>query len=193
MVPGYVYKFIFLGMENQELEKLRYPIGKFQVPTTITNKDLENWTLVLEQLPEKLEAMVTSLTEEQLETPYRPGGWTVRQLVHHISDSHHNSYIRFKWALTEDNPVIKPYDEKAWAELFDSRTAPIQMSLDHLKAVHAKLVYLIKGLSQEQLQRKFIHPDGNQESTVAENVGRYAWHSNHHFAHIANLIEREGW
>ncbi len=193
MVPGYVYKFIFLGMENQELEKLRYPIGKFQVPTTITNKDLENWTLVLEQLPEKLEVMVISLTEEQLETPYRPGGWTVRQLVHHISDSHHNSYIRFKWALTEDNPVIKPYDEKAWAELFDSRTAPIQMSLDHLKAVHAKLVYLIKGLSQEQLQRKFIHPDGNQESTVAENVGRYAWHSNHHFAHIANLIEREGW
>ncbi len=192
-MPGYVYKFIFLGMENQELEKLRYPIGKFQVPTTITNKDLENWTLVLEQLPEKLEVMVISLTEEQLETPYRPGGWTVRQLVHHISDSHHNSYIRFKWALTEDNPVIKPYDEKAWAELFDSRTAPIQMSLDHLKAVHAKLVYLIKGLSQEQLQRKFIHPDGNQESTVAENVGRYAWHSNHHFAHIANLIEREGW
>jgi len=180
-------------MENQELEKLRYPIGKFQVPTTITNKDLENWTLVLEQLPEKLEVMVISLTEEQLETPYRPGGWTVRQLVHHISDSHHNSYIRFKWALTEDNPVIKPYDEKAWAELFDSRTAPIQMSLDHLKAVHAKLVYLIKGLSQEQLQRNFIHPDGNQESTVAENVGRYAWHSNHHFAHIANLIEREGW
>ncbi|GLU44107.1 YfiT family bacillithiol transferase [Allomuricauda sp. NBRC 101325] len=180
-------------MQNQELEQLRYPIGKFQTPPAISQNDLENWILVLEELPKKLEAMVAPLTEEQLETPYRPGGWTVRQLVHHISDSHHNSYLRFKWALTEDNPVIKPYNEKAWAELFDSRTAPIQMSLDHLKAVHAKLVYLIKGLTAEQLQRKFTHPDGNQESTLELNVGRYAWHSNHHFAHIAHLIEREGW
>lgn len=180
-------------MENQELEQLRYPIGKFHLPTIITEQDVKDWILVLEQLPKKLEAMVSPLTEEQLETPYRPGGWTVRQLVHHISDSHHNSYLRFKWALTEDNPVIKPYNEKAWAELFDSRTAPIQMSLDHLIAIHAKLVYLIKGLTAEQLQRKFIHPDGNQESTLEVNVGRYAWHSNHHFAHIANLIEREGW
>lgn len=180
-------------MENNTLEQLRYPIGKFETPTKITPTHLEEWISVLEHMPKRLEDMVSVLSEEQLETPYRPDGWTVRQLVHHISDSHHNSYIRFKWALTEDTPTIKPYDEKAWAELFDTRTAPIQMSLDHLKAVHAKLVFLLKGLSEEELQRKFIHPEGNVESTLEENIGRYAWHSNHHFAHIANLIQRERW
>lgn len=175
------------------MEQLRYPLGKFKAPEQISDAQINEWIAVLESLPNRLEGMVIGLSEKQLETPYRPGGWTVRQLVHHISDSHHNSYIRFKWALTEDKPVIKPYDEKAWAELFDSRTAPIQMSLDHLRAIHTKLVFLLKGLSKEQLQRKFIHPDGNQESTLEENIGRYAWHSNHHFAHIANLIQREGW
>ncbi|MDC6384445.1 putative metal-dependent hydrolase [Flagellimonas taeanensis] len=180
-------------MENNQLEQLRYPIGKFEAPSVITKVQLEEWITVLEYLPQRLQDLVTPLSDGQLETPYRPGGWTVRQLVHHISDSHHNSYIRFKWALTENNPVIKPYDEKAWADLFDSRTAPIQMSLDHLRAVHAKLVYLLKGLSVDDLQRKFTHPDGNVESTLEVNIGRYAWHSNHHYAHIANLVEREGW
>ncbi|WP_318342748.1 YfiT family bacillithiol transferase [Flagellimonas baculiformis] len=180
-------------MENNQLEQLRYPIGKFEVPSVITKEQLKEWISVLEHLPQSLYDLVAPLSNIQLETPYRPGGWTVRQLVHHISDSHHNSYIRFKWALTEDNPVIKPYDEKAWANLFDTKTAPIQMSLDHLKAVHAKLVYLLKGLSEDNLQRKFIHPDGNVESTLEVNIGRYAWHSNHHFAHIENLIQREGW
>lgn len=180
-------------MENNQLEQLRYPIGKFEVPSTITKEQLKEWISVLEHLPQSLYDLVAPLSNIQLETPYRPGGWTVRQLVHHISDSHHNSYIRFKWALTEDNPVIKPYDEKAWANLFDTKTAPIQMSLDHLKAVHAKLVYLLKGLSADDLQRKFIHPDGNAESTLEVNIGRYAWHSNHHYAHIANLAQREGW
>ncbi|MEX0314505.1 MAG: YfiT family bacillithiol transferase [Allomuricauda sp.] len=180
-------------MEKDTLEQLRYPIGTFKVPETITQEHLEGWITILENLPKRLENMVTVLSEEQLETPYRPDGWTVRQLVHHISDSHHNSYIRFKWGLTEDNPVIKPYFEKEWAKLFDTKSAPIQMSLDHLKAVHAKLVYLLKGLSKEDLQRKFTHPDGNEETTLEENIGRYAWHSNHHFAHIENLIKREGW
>lgn len=180
-------------MENNQLEQLRYPIGKFEAPSVITKVQLEEWITVLEYLPQRLQDLVTPLSDGQLETPYRPGGWTVRQLVHHISDSHHNSYIRFKWALTENNPVIKPYDEKAWADLFDSRTAAIQMSLDHLRAVHAKLVYLLKGLSADDLQRKFTHPDGNVESTLEVNIGRYAWHSNHHYAHIANLVEWEGW
>lgn len=175
------------------MEQLRYPIGKFEAPPTITKEQLEEWITVLEHLPQRLQDLVASLSEEQLETPYRPGGWTVRQLVHHISDSHHHSYIRFKWALTEDNPVIKPYGEKAWADLFDSKTAPVQMSLDHLKVVHAKLVHLLKGLSKDDLQRKFTHPDGNIESTLEENIGRYAWHGSHHYTHIANLLAREGW
>ncbi|WP_073175957.1 YfiT family bacillithiol transferase [Flagellimonas flava] len=180
-------------MEKDSMEQLRYPIGTFKAPETITDKHLDEWITALEHLPERLENMVSPLTEEQLGTPYRPGGWTVRQLVHHISDSHHNSYIRFKWGLTEDNPTIKPYFEKEWAQLFDTQSAPIQMSLDHLRAVHVKLVYLLKGLTREQLQRKFTHPDGNEETTLEENIGRYAWHGSHHFTHIANLIQREGW
>ena len=180
-------------MEKEHLEQLRYPIGKYETPESITDENVKEWIDVLEQLPSRLENAVSGLSEEQLETPYRPGGWTVRQLIHHISDSHHNSYIRFKWGLTEDSPVIKPYLEKEWASLFDSQSAPIQMSLDHLKVVHAKLVYLLKGLTKEQLQRTFKHPEGNVESTLAANIGRYAWHSNHHFAHLQNLLDREGW
>ena len=177
----------------QKLEELKYPIGTYQIPKNITEKQLADWIVVLEQLPERLEALVAPLNEEQLACPYRPDGWTVRQVVHHMADSHHHSYIRFKWALTEDNPTIKPYFEKEWAALFDTRTAPISLSIAHLKAVHAKLVYLLRGLSQEQMSRTFVHPDGNQKSTLAENVGRYAWHGTHHFSHIKNLIDRMGW
>lgn len=180
-------------MEDKELEKLRYPIGKFVMPEDITKDRIGEWIVILEELPTRLETMVSKLSNEQLETPYRPQGWTVRQLVHHISDSHHNSYIRFKWALTEDTPVIKPYLEKEWSELFDAKTAPIQLSLDHLKAVHAKLVYLLKGLNDADLQRGFIHPEGNETTSLAVNIGRYAWHGTHHYTHISNLIEREGW
>nr|WP_298928329.1 putative metal-dependent hydrolase [uncultured Allomuricauda sp.] len=180
-------------MEKDTLEQLRYPIGTYKIPQPITEKHINDWIAILEHLPQRLEDMVTPLSNEQLETPYRPGGWTVRQLVHHISDSHHHSYIRFKWGLTEDNPVIKPYLEKEWSKLFDAQSAPIQMSLDHLKAVHAKLVYLLKGLSGKDLKRKFTHPEGNQETTLEENIGRYAWHGSHHFAHIESLIKREEW
>ncbi len=186
-------KFYFYGMEALKMEALQYPIGKFKEPDVITEVQLKSWISILEDLPQRLETMVGSMTKEQLATPYRPGGWTVRQLVHHIADSHHNSYIRFKWALTEPTPTIKPYFEKEWAELFDARTAPIQLSLDHLKAVHAKLVYLLKGLNDADLAREFIHPDGNVATSLASNIGRYAWHGTHHFTHIENLIKREGW
>ncbi len=180
-------------MEETTLERLRYPIGKYEIPNPITEEHLQEWIAILEHLPERLGALVNPLSEVQLETAYRPGGWTVRQLVHHISDSHHHSYIRFKWALTEANPTIKPYFEKEWANLFDAKTAPIQLSLNHLTAVHAKLVYLLKGLSSDDLQRKFTHPEGNEETTLAENIGRYAWHGGHHLAHIEQLIKRSKW
>jgi len=180
-------------MENEALEQLKYPIGKYKIPNPITEQHLDEWISILEHLPKRLEAMVLPLSKEQLETPYRLGGWTVRQVIHHVSDSHHHSYIRFKWGLTEENPIIKPYLEKEWSNLFDAKTAPIQMSLDHFKAVHAKLVYLLKGLSKEDLERKFTHPEGTIETTLAENVGRYAWHGSHHYSHIENLIKRQGW
>ena len=177
-------------MENKDLEKLKYPIGKYEVPEEITDAHIAGWIENLNSLPKRLGKLVENLSEEQLETPYRPGGWTVRQTVHHIADSHHNSYIRFKWALTEDNPIIKAYDEKAWSDLFDAKSAPIELSLDHLSAVHAKLVYLLKGLSRYHLKRIFIHPEGNVACPLDENIGRYAWHGNHHYAHIENLIKR---
>lgn len=180
-------------MNKHTIEELRYPIGHFAVPDRITDAIIHDWIAQLEAFPEALKDMVKNLNEEQLETPYRLQGWTVRQLIHHIADSHHNSYIRFKWALTEETPVIKPYDEKAWAALFDTCNAPIALSLNHLKAVHAKLVYLLKGLSEKDLSRTFIHPDSGEATSLAENIGRYAWHGRHHYTHIKNLMQREGW
>ncbi len=177
-------------MEKEALEKLKYPIGKHEIPEEITDAHIAEWIASLESLPMRLSDLVENLSDEQLETPYRPGGWTVRQTVHHIADSHHNSYIRFKWALTEDKPIIKAYDEKAWSDLFDAKSAPLALSLNHLSAVHAKLVYLLKGLSRYHLQRTFIHPDSKNETSLDKNIGIYAWHGNHHYAHIENLIKR---
>ncbi|MFX0558122.1 YfiT family bacillithiol transferase [Maribacter sp. CXY002] len=176
-----------------DLEKLRYPIGHFKVPESITDEMISIWIEVLETLPQRLTLLVGNFTEDQLETPYRPEGWTIRQLIHHIADSHHHSYTRFKWALTEKQPVIKAYEEKDWSKLSDAKTAPIQLSLTYLSALHAKLVFLLKGLTQDDLNRYYLHPEGNVQVSVAENIGKYAWHSNHHYAHIFNLAKREGW
>lgn len=180
-------------MNEQELEKLRYPIGHFTPHEAVSDRQLSDWIAEMEALPTKLRDLVDNLSEGQLDTAYRPGGWTVRQVVHHLADSHHNSYIRFKWGLTEDTPTIKAYDEKAWAQLFDSRKAPVGPSLDHLQAVHTKLVYLLRGLDKGQLRRQFIHPDNGKATTLEENIGRYAWHGNHHLAHIESLATRMAW
>lgn len=174
------------------LEQLKYPIGKPQIPTQISKQDIENWTTVLEKFPTKLEALTKGLSSEQLNTPYRPNGWKIKQVIHHCADSHHNSYTRFKWSLTENKPLIKVYFEDRWATIFDY-TAPIELSILHLKAIHAKLVYLIRGMNQEQLNKSFIHPDGNEEVKLKENIGIYAWHCNHHYAHIENLLIKKGW
>lgn len=180
-------------MTDQELEQLRYPIGRFTVPEDITEDDIIRNIEVLEQFPSRLEALVKNLTDEQLDTPYRPEGWTVRQTVHHVSDSHHHSYTRFKWALTEDTPLIKAYYEERWAELKDSKSAPIAMSLQHLKAIHIKLVYLLKQMSTEDFEKSFIHPETNKQVKLKQNLALYVWHSNHHYAHIENLLKRYDW
>lgn len=176
-----------------ELEHLKYPIGKFDRPATITADHLSTWISILEEFPAKLRCLVSDLSESQLNTAYRPQGWTVKQVVHHLYDSHHNSYTRFKWTLTEETPLIKAYNEKAWASRFDYKTAPIEMSLLSLAALHAKLVFLLKGLTPSDFKKEFIHPEGNRHITLAEATGIYAWHSNHHYAHIDNLLKREGW
>lgn len=180
-------------MENASLEKLKYPIGKPDIPNDITQEYIDNWIAVLEKFPERLGSLVANLSEEQLDTPYRDGGWTIRQVIHHCADSHHNSYTRFKWTLTEDKPVIKAYYEDRWADLFDSSSAPILLSLNLLTALHAKWIYFLKGLSSSDLEKVFIHPEGNEEVSLAENIGIYAWHCNHHFAHIQHLMLRKGW
>ena len=180
-------------MTEQELQKLKYPIGTFDCPGNITPEIIESWVSILEHFPNRLENLVKDLSEDQLNTPYRPDGWTIRQVIHHLPDSHLQSYVRFKWALTEDTPVIKAYFEERWAELFDSKSAPIAMSLLHLKGIHAKLVYLLKGLSENDLNKCFIHPETQSEVVLKKNIGIYAWHSNHHYAHIENLMKENNW
>lgn len=180
-------------MTNQELEKLKYPIGLFNCPIEISEKHIKDWISILENFPIRLEQLVINLTKEQLDTTYRPDSWTIRQVVHHVADSHHHSYIRFKWALTEDKPVIKYYFEALWADLDDSKKGPIDMSLLHLKAVHTKLVYLLKGLNETDLNRSFIHPEHKEEVVLKKNIGIYAWHCNHHYAHIEQLLIRKNW
>lgn len=175
------------------LEKLKYPIGHFECPIEISGEMITSWIEVLEKFPEKLTALVDSYSRQQLETPYREGGWTVRQVIHHVADSHHHSYTRFKWALTENSPLIKAYDEKDWSNLVDASSAPIELSLRYITALHAKLVYMLNCLSAEDFQKSYIHPNGHVNVSVAANIGKYAWHSNHHFAHIQNLAQRMGW
>ena len=176
-----------------DIEQLKYPIGKTNIPKNISSDDIKNWITILEEFPNNLDTLTKNLNQEQLDTPYRNGGWTIRQVIHHCYDSHHNSYTRFKWTLTEEKPIIKAYFEDRWAELFDTKSAPIQLSLDSIKALHAKWVYLLKGLTSDDLNKYFIHPEGNEKVTLKENIGIYAWHCNHHFAHIENLLIRKNW
>lgn len=175
-------------MTEQELEQLRYPIGKLSLPKEITKALRDEWITVLETFPNRLEQLVAHITEEQLETPYRPGGWTVRQVIHHIADSHHHSYARFKWALTEDKPLIKAYEEKDWAELKDVKHAPIAMSLLHIRALHGKLVHLLKSMNDADFERSFMHPETGKEVFLKVNLAIYAWHCNHHYEHIESVV-----
>lgn len=173
--------------------ELKYPIGIADVPEEITQNNIQNWIRTIEELPRKLTSLVSELNNEQLNTPYRPEGWTIRQVLHHIGDSHANSYIRFKWALTENKPVIKAYFEDRWAELDDTKNAPIELALNHISALHAKWVYLLKSLSSSELRKVFIHPETGDEISLEKNIGIYAWHSEHHYEHINQLLIRKGW
>ncbi|MFN0729087.1 YfiT family bacillithiol transferase [Polaribacter gochangensis] len=175
------------------MEHLKYPIGHVHIPENISAKDIENWISEIEEFPSKLENLVKSLSQEQLNTPYRNGGWTIRQTIHHCGDSHVNSYIRFKWTLTENQPTIKAYFEDRWAELFDAKDAPIELSLLFIKALHAKWVYLLKGLTEDDLNNVFIHPESGDSVSLKKNIAIYAWHCNHHFAHIKNVLIRNKW
>lgn len=174
------------------LEKLKYPIGRYQVADNINKTSIDNWIKEIESLPQRLTDAVKGLKLDQLRTPYRPDGWTVQQVVHHIADSHMNSYIRFKLALTEDNPMIKPYDEKLWAELPDSKLTDVSVSLDLIKALHKRWAILLKQLSKEELDKEFLHPESGMKK-LNETICHYAWHGMHHLAQITSLKQRMNW
>jgi hypothetical protein len=179
-------------MTKQALDALRYPIGEMPTPAVFTDEDVKNWIADIEKLPAQLRTAVQNRTLVQLDTPYRPDGWTVRQVVHHISDSHINAFVRLKLALTEDNPTIKPYEEQFWAELSDSKL-PIDVSLAIIENVHLKMVDILRGLSAADLARTFFHPGSKKTFKIGALAAMYAWHGQHHLAHINNLATREKW
>ncbi|RFU66214.1 YfiT family bacillithiol transferase [Bacillus sp. V59.32b] len=170
---------------------LRYPIGEFNHRGSITLESINEWIKEIEIAPEDVKEAVKGLEDDQLDTPYRPNGWTVRQVVHHLADSHMNAYIRFKLALTENNPTIKPYQESEWAELPDSEL-PVEVSIMLLEALHTRWVTLLRSLTSTQLEQTFQHPDSGIVQ-VGYNIGLYAWHGRHHIAHITTLRKRSGW
>ncbi len=171
---------------------LRYPVGDFSFSGKLAPDERAVLIDQIADTPERMRAAVHGLAREQLDTPYRPGGWTVRQVVHHVPESHMNSYIRFKLAMTEDAPTIKPYFEDRWAQLQDALDSPIEPSLDLLEALHRRWVWFLRSLKDEDFDRTFQHPELGVVS-LNKNVALYAWHGRHHVAHITTLREREGW
>lgn len=171
---------------------VRYPVGKFKFPETVTPEDRRRFVDQIAEAPAHLKAAIAGLSDQQLDTPYRPGGWTVRQVVHHVPDSHLNSYVRFRLALTEEEPAIKAYHEDRWAELSDARTAPVEVSLALLDSLHRRWVTLLRALTEENWKRTFRHPELGL-LTLEKNSALYAWHGRHHVAHITSLRERLAW
>lgn len=173
------------------MDNLRYPIGQFDITKDINMDQVENLIAQIEAVPQLLVDSVKDLREGQLNSSYRPGGWTIRQVVHHIADSHMNGYIRFKLALTEDTPTIKPYNEALWAELEDARTLPVEVSLKLVETLHKRWAVLLRSLSSTELNRQFRHPEAGDLS-IKMAIGLYAWHGNHHLAHITNYRKSIG-
>jgi uncharacterized damage-inducible protein DinB len=170
----------------------RFPIGKFSYTDPLTPEQKQQCLTEIEQAPVRLRAALKGLTDQQLDTPYRDGGWTLRQVAHHVPDSHMNSYIRFKLALTEDDPLIKPYLENIWAELPEAKHAPIEMSLALLDSLHERWMLMLRQLADADWQRTFRHPERGPMS-LEKNLALYAWHGRHHVAHITSLREKMGW
>ena len=171
---------------EENIDKLRYPVGKFQNPEQIDQAQIDEWIDMLEAFPKSLEKEIGQLSDHELERRYRPGGWTIRQVVHHCADSHMNSFMRFKLALTEETPTIKPYFEDRWAELADTKDFPIASSLQLLAGLHARWVYLLRSFSNGDWNKEFKHPETGRLISLKTNLGIYAWHCEHHLAHVRN-------
>jgi hypothetical protein len=180
-------------MTEQELEKAKHPIGLFIKPVKITPEIIKDYISSISALPERLRKETGHLTEAQLDTSYREGGWTIRQLVHHLADAHINGFIRFKLALTEENPTVKPYDENEWARLVDTKTMPIEPGLQIITGLHTRWTVLLKSMSGEEFRKTYFHPEHGKKLNLDEVLGEYAWHSDHHLAQITELKKRKKW
>jgi hypothetical protein len=178
----------FIRVNMEVLNPLQYPIGKFSAPEVITPAIREEWISVIEALPEQLATLLANVDESLLEKPYREGGWSARKVIHHLFDSHINSYIRFKMALTEDNPTIKPYDENTWAEMPDGNEAPIQWSIEGIKYIHLRWVYLMKTMQESDWSRTYFHPERGVTYRLDKVLGIYAWHCVHHLKHVESVL-----
>ncbi len=166
------------------MQNLKYPIGEYVYPENVDQTQIQSWINSLENFPQQLIEVTSKLTEAQLDVHYRPGGWTVRQVIHHVADSHINAYMRIKLTLTEENPIVRPYNEEVWAELPEAKNGDIEMSIAIIKAIHHRLVITLLALDLADFDRKYIHPAANQQLTLSYLVGNYAWHGQHHLAHI---------
>ncbi|MEX2263895.1 MAG: putative metal-dependent hydrolase [Bryobacteraceae bacterium] len=175
-----------------EAAELRYPIGKFDRPSIVSREQRDQFIQQIADLPDELRRAVHGLSESQLDTPYRSAGWTVRQVVHHLADSHMNSYVRFKLALTEDEPTIKPYREDLWAELAEARTGPVEVSLSLLDSLHRRWELVLEAMEDAEFARAFRHPEMGLVP-LDTNVALYAWHGRHHVAQVNSLRDRMGW
>lgn len=177
---------------EEQLEKLKFPIGEFIKPDLINHNQISSWIEDIEGFPTKVNLLTDHLTVEQLNWRYRPEGWTIKQVVHHCADSHMNSLIRFKLALTENTPTIRPYNEARWANLIDGNEDHLQDTLWLLKGLHAKLGTLLRNLMPEDLTKEYVHPEHGKHFSLGETIGMYAWHCNHHLAHIKQALDYKG-
>ena len=178
---------------TDHLEELKYPIGRYQRPDSYTEHDINKWIQAIESLPLTMDLCIENLDSVQLHTPYRPDGWTIQQVIHHVADSHLNAYIRLKLALTEDNPTINPYDENKWALLPDVEAVPVNVSVTMLHTVHRRLSAVLRAMNGDQWTRTYYHPQYQRSFPLWEMVALYAWHGRHHSEHIRSLRERMNW
>jgi len=182
-----------MALSNEEIQQLKYPIGNFKAPETYSMSENRKRIEIIRNLPDAMSKSIGSLNTAQLDTPYRPEGWTIRQLVHHVADSHINAFTRFKLGLTETNPTIRPYDQSAWCEMSDAKNLEPAVSMKIIEGIHGRWAHVLENMSDSDFNREIFHPEMNKSLHLGTMLALYSWHSSHHLAHINKLKERMNW